>query len=150
MKRKKKGTQILLYIRDWLHFMFWLDLQFHQKKILQNSWDRWLDLKSQNLGSHKHVTLCIEQDQNLFMLFLNDRKKLQRHIENLTLNTVRITVNSALVIGTESRSFVFLMLFTTAVHSISYDVSLQNCRKEYSSLTGINRSRWSQILIINK
>jgi hypothetical protein len=42
----------------------------------------------------------------------------------LTLNAVRITVNSAFVIGTDMRSFVFCTLFITAENKICH-VSLE-------------------------
>jgi hypothetical protein len=52
----------------------------------------------------------------------------------LTLNAVRITVNSAFVIGTDMRSFVFCTLFITAENKICH-VSLE--KKSFSN----NRKR---------
>jgi hypothetical protein len=49
----------------------------------------------------------------------------------LTLNAVRITVNSAFVIGTDMRSFVFCTLFITAENKICH-VSLE---KNHSATT---------------
>lgn len=63
----------------------------------------------------KHVAvLSIDQKQNR-SLFIQIYQKRLSYIKNLTVSIERMTANSALVTEIENRSFVFWILFATAV-----------------------------------